>query len=91
MTHHAINETAVTAVSDVAVRQAQTAGLLSQPERGSDEHTIYLAYRCAVQALVAGGCACGCAHMPDLGPCNDFRQGTDGRCIHCGHGRACHL
>ena len=38
-------------------------------------------------------CDCGCTHIigfNDSGPCRDFEQGRNGRCVYCDHSRACH-
>lgn len=35
--------------------------------------------------------ACKCATYEDnLGPCNEFEQGSNGRCVYCDHEKGCH-
>jgi hypothetical protein len=35
-------------------------------------------------------CSCGCCDMADAGPCNWPVRGSNGRCVYCDHGLACH-
>lgn len=33
---------------------------------------------------------CQCAHSPDLGACDSYEQGANGRCVYCDHDKPCH-
>ena len=34
---------------------------------------------------------CKCATYPaNLGPCRDFEEGANGRCVYCDHDKICH-
>lgn len=33
---------------------------------------------------------CQCSHVPDLGACPTFEQGSNGRCVYCDHAEGCH-
>ena len=33
---------------------------------------------------------CACCHVPDHGACDDFEQGSNGRCVYCDHAVDCH-